>query len=82
MMYCQWGEDFLSSLGIVLSDSVWNGGHNGGNGQHNVKDLQEMGKDCYRGALFVNICKCFLCHLFDCCSILTLLFIVQIKWEN
>ena len=35
------GDDFPSSLDIVILESVWSRGNNGGNGQHNLKDIQE-----------------------------------------
>ena len=45
---------YCYSLGVVVFESVQNGGHNGRNGQHNANDLQEMSKNCYRGDLFAN----------------------------
>ena len=44
-------------MGIVVFESIQNGGYNGGNGLDNMEHLEEMGKDCYRGDLFINISK-------------------------
>ena len=43
-----------------------------------MKDLQEMGKDCYRGDLLLHICKCVVCSVYFC-IILTSCFIAQIQ---
>ena len=52
------GAMIFHLLLVFLFESVQNRGRNGSDGKHNVKDLQEMGKDCYRGDLFIHIYKC------------------------
>ena len=52
------GDDFPLSLDNVTLESAWNRGPDGGNSQHNVKDIQKMDKDCCTGDLCLNICKC------------------------
>ena len=68
-------------MSTVISERIWNGGHNGGNGKDNMKDLQEMGKGSYRGDLFINIHKS-VTFLFDCCIFLIRCSTSQLKWEN
>ena len=54
---CLYSDDFPSPVGIVVSESIQNGEYNFCNATDNAENLLEMGKDCYRGDLFVNICK-------------------------
>ena len=76
------GNDFPSSLDIVILESIWNRGHNGGNGQHDVKTIEEMGEDCCTGDLCINICKCVAVPFDLLSKTLTFYVMLQIKWEN
>ena len=49
-------DDYPSAVGIVVSQSLQNGGYHGSNGLDNMENLHEMGKDCYRGDPFISIC--------------------------
>ena len=56
-------EDVLPSATMifyllwVVFESIQNREYNGGDGLDDMENLQEMGKDCYRGYPFINICK-------------------------
>ena len=62
------GNDFPSCAGTVVLKSIWDRGHYGSNGMDDLKNLQEMGKDCYRRDLLINICNFATCF----CLIVTL----------
>ena len=56
-MCCPGSNDFTSAVGIVVSEGVWDGGYNGGDGSDHTENLQELVRDCYRGDPFINISK-------------------------